>query len=85
MVFCLETNCLEEDAGIPLSCPGTPGSLYVLQVGGLHVQSPHGSELGNRLVALNFKPSAELKGWYATIKNEQPTISDVWAESHEKG
>jgi hypothetical protein len=43
------------------------------------------SGLGNQLVALNFKPSAELKGWYATIKNTQPTISEVWAESHEKG
>lgn len=45
MVFSLETDCLEEDARVPLSCPGTPGSLYVLQVGGLHVQSPHGLDL----------------------------------------
>lgn len=45
MVFGLETDCLEEDAGIPPSCPGTLRSLYVLLVGGLHVQSPHGLNL----------------------------------------
>lgn len=45
MVLSLETDCLEEGSRVPLSCPGTPGSLYVLQVGGLHVQAPHGLNL----------------------------------------